>query len=133
MPGVAADDVSPTARLGLPAASHHECRHKGEPECGAMLGHASMDAPFQVRHGHMTAARRARAWWNGVSAARLGWPVSARDRACVRKNGRAKPRTTRRLHHWVERHHKGRRLGSPRRIAGELSSIEEQTGMGVGI
>jgi hypothetical protein len=31
-PGAAADDVLSTARLGLPAASHHECQRKGERE-----------------------------------------------------------------------------------------------------
>jgi hypothetical protein len=41
MPGATTDDVLSTARLGLPAASHHECRRKGERECKAILGHAS--------------------------------------------------------------------------------------------
>jgi hypothetical protein len=45
-PGAAADDVSSTVRLGLPAASHPECQRKGERECRAMLGHASMEAPL---------------------------------------------------------------------------------------
>jgi hypothetical protein len=59
--------------------------------------------------------------------------VSARDRACVHKNGHASPRTTQHSHHLVERHHRGRRLGSPRRNAGELSSAEEQEEQGWGL
>jgi hypothetical protein len=34
MPGAAADDVSSTARLGLPAASLHECRRKASVSAG---------------------------------------------------------------------------------------------------
>jgi hypothetical protein len=66
------------------------------------------------------------------SAVRLGWPTSARGHVCMHENGCAISRTTRRSHHQVERHHGGRRLGSPQRNAGELGSVEEQREQGSG-
>jgi hypothetical protein len=61
-----------------------------------------------------------------------GCLVSARDRACLHENGRASSRMTQRSHHWVERHHRGRHLDSPRRNVGELNSVEEQKEKGLG-
>jgi hypothetical protein len=81
-----------------------------------------------------------RAWVHDVhggqtqsgSAARLGWPLSARGHVCVHENGCASSRTTRGSHHQVERHHGGRRLSSPWQKASELISIEEHREQGSG-
>jgi hypothetical protein len=61
-----------TVKLGLPTVSRRERQHKGELVCRAMLGHASVDALPWFGNRRGTTARRARALWNGVSAAWLG-------------------------------------------------------------
>jgi hypothetical protein len=92
-------------------------------------------------HKHSRGNSGERAWVRGVqvgqtqsgSAARLGWPALVGGCPCVHEKGCASSRTIRRSLHRAERHHGRRRLGSPRRNAGELGSIEDTERKRVGL
>jgi hypothetical protein len=118
--GAAANGELTTVRLGLPAVSSCMRRHKGKHVHEEVTEYTCMAGASGLGQRTRGGTGNARAWRGEPLAAWLGWPVPARDRACMHENMRAGSRMLQHSHHRANRHHRGRRFGSPRRNTGEL-------------